>query len=243
MKKNFFLVIIFFAALLIGLVYSCKKDSTINPPNDCPPENGTPTDIGIKTSFTEEFENFYQISTKGWVIKDNSPSGNSGVSALWGQGQFGTDKGGVWHGFTAFSYTTSRDEYAYSSVSASSQVYKVSSWLITPVLSVKNGDKISFYTRSDTTGSYTERMQVLMNKSASENTGTYASSVCSFSSVLLDINSAQAVSGYPTTWTRYEYTFSGISGKTDTRIAFRHYVANTTNAKGIGIDQFKFEVN
>jgi hypothetical protein len=86
-------------------------------------------------------------------------------------------------------------------------------------------------------------MQVLMNKSASENTGTLVSSVCSFNTVLLDINAGQSLSGFPTAWTKYEYTFSGISARIDTRIAFRHYVENTSVAKGIGIDLFKFEVN
>ena len=127
-------------------------------------------------------KSFFKLSTKGWVLRDNTGAGNSGKSAPWTQGQFGADKGGSWHGFTAFSYTTSRDEYVYSSISGASPV-TISSWLITPVLSVKNGDKISFYTRADTTGSYTERMQVLMNRSSSDNTGNLAGSVCSFSTV------------------------------------------------------------
>jgi hypothetical protein len=243
MKKYFFLFAFCLAALLVGLVYSCKKDSANDTINDCPPENSTPTDIGIRTSFTEEFDSVYKLSTKGWVIKDNTPSSNkSGMGASWIQGQFGPDKGGAWHGFTAYSYTTWRDEYVYSYITSSSPV-TISSWLITPVLSVKNGDKISFYTRSDTTGSCTERLQVLMNKSAAESVGNHFSSVCSYNTVLLDINPGQTVNGYPTAWTKYEYTFSGITGKTDTRIAFRHYVASTSNAKGIGIDLFKFEVN
>lgn len=244
MKKNFLLIVLFVTTLLTGLVFNCKKDSTSNPADECPPVNGTPTDIGIKTTFTEEFERVYELSVKGWVNKDNSPSGNSGVNAAWAQGYMGNGKGGPWYGFSAYSYTTSQDEFAYSPVhTTSTNRSTISSWLITPVLSVKNGDKISFYTRSDTTGSYTERMQVLMNRSAADNVGDRSGSVCGFTTVLLEINSGQTVGGYPTTWTKYEYTFTGITGKTDTRIGFRHYVANTSNAKGIGIDLFKFEVN
>ena len=244
MKKYFFLFTLCVAILFVGLVFSCKKDSTNDTPAyNCPAENTTPTDIGLRTSFTEEFDLVYQLSTKGWVIKDNTPSNNNtGPGAAWTQGQFGHDKGGAWHGFAAYSYTTSRDEYVFSYVTANSPV-TINSWLITPVLSVKNGDKISFYTRADTTGNHTERMQVLMNKSSSENTGDHYNSVCSFNTVLLDINPGQVVNSYPTTWTKYEYTFSGISGRMDTRVAFRHYVANTSSSKGIGIDLFKFEVN
>lgn len=244
MKKNFFLSVLCVAALLVGLIYSCKKDSTINPPDDCPPINPTPTDIGIRTSFTEEFDKVYLLASNGWTIKDNSPSGNTGVGAQWSQGYMGSGKSGPWYGFSAFSFTTTQDEFVYSPVHTSnSNKHTISSWLMTPVLSVKNGDKISFYTRSDTTGNYTERMQVLMNKSASDNVGSLSGSVCSFKTVLIDINPGQASGGYPTTWTKYEYTFSGLSGRTDTRIGFRHYVALTSNAKGIGIDLFKFEVN
>ena len=243
MKKYFFLFALCLAALFVGLVYSCKKDPSPSPNSDCPSDYGPPTDLGIRASFTEEFDSVYKLSTKGWVLKDNTPSSNSsGFGAAWTQGQFGPDKGGVWHGFTPYSYTNWKDEYVYSYLPSSSPV-TVSSWLITPVLSVKNGDKISFYTRSDTTGNCIERMQVLMNRSSSENTGNLYSSVCSFSTVLMDINAGQTVNGYPTTWTKYEYTFSGVSGRIDTRVAFRHYVASTSSAKGIGIDLFKFEIN
>jgi hypothetical protein len=214
----------------------CKKDSPVNPPTPS-------TNIGTATSFTEEFESVYQLEAKGWVITDNSDANNSGTYAGWGQGRREVDKAGVWFGFSAYSYSASQDEFAYSSVSSSAAPYSINSWLITPVLSVKNGDKISFYTRDDTTGNYTERMQVLMNKSALSDIGNKVNSVGGFATVLIDINSVQAASGYPTIWTKYEYTFSGISGKTDTRIGFRHYVTNTANAKGIGIDLFRFQVN
>lgn len=244
MKKKILLPGFFALALMTGLVFNCKKDNGDNPPDECPPSSGTPTDIGIRASFTEEFEKVYELSARGWVIKDNSPSGNSGIGAQWSQGYMGTGKGGPWYGFSAYSYSRSQDEFAYSPVHTSSTNRgTISSWLITPVLSVKNGDKISFYSRSDTTGNYTERMQVLMNKSSADYVGERSGSVCSFTTVLLDINSGQTAGGYPINWTKYEYTFTGITGRIDTRIAFRHYVVNTSDAKGIGIDLFKFEVN
>lgn len=230
MKKNFFLFILCLACLLVGLVNACKKDSSVNPP----------TNIGTAISFTEEFDTVYKLPAKGWVINDYS---SSGTVAGWSQGWQGFDKGGVWHGFPAFSYTVTQDEFVYSSVSSSATNYSVSSWLITPVLSVKNGDKISFYSRADSGGIYTDRMQVLMNKSASADVGSNSNSIGGFTTILFDINSAQAVNGYTAIWTKYEYTFSGISGKIDTRIGFRNCVRNTSKAKGIGIDLFRFQVN
>jgi hypothetical protein len=71
--------------------------------------------------------------------------------------------------------------------------------------------------------------------------GSNPQSVGGFATVLLDINSAQAESGYPVDWTKYEYTFSGISGQVERRIGFRYFVPNTAIPRGIGIDLFKFE--
>ncbi|HEU4573957.1 MAG TPA: choice-of-anchor J domain-containing protein [Chitinophagaceae bacterium] len=232
MKKKYFLLALSFGGLTIGMINGCKKDSPVNI-----------THIGTTIPFTEEFTDFYGLSGKGWVVKDNTGLNNSNAYAQWDQGLFGYDKGGVWYGFTAYSYTNFEGEFAYSSLSAEQATQSISSWLITPVLSVKNGDKISFYARGDTTGVFTDRMQVLMNKSSSSNVGNSITSTGSFNTVLLDINSTQAPGGFPTTWTKYEYSFSGISGNIDTRIAFRHFVKNPGNARGVGIDQFKFEVN
>jgi len=87
-------------------------------------------------------------------------------------------------------------------------------------------------------------MQVLINKSTSTDVGNSLNSVGSFTTVLFDINSTQVMWGYPATWTKYEYTFSGISGKINTRIAFRHYVVDPQGVViGVGIDLFKFLAN
>jgi hypothetical protein len=226
MKNYFSICILCLAGLSAGLLSGCKKDSM---------HKGT-------TSMTEEFDQVYKLQQKGWVIIDNTVN-NAGATAPWGQGLVGPDKMGVWYGFTALSYTTTPDEFAYSYIISLDSNYSISSWLITPILSVKSGDKISFYTRGDTTGNFTDRMQVLMNHSGSANVGNSVYSVGDFTTNLFDINAEQAAGGYPTIWTKYEYTFSGISEKTDLRIAFRHYVVNPINARGVGIDYFQFQTN
>jgi hypothetical protein len=232
--NNPFLFPLCFTALSVGIIHSCRKDAGVFIPT------GTPSDSVITTSFKEEFKDVYSLTTNsGWVIKDNSDNGMGTTNAFWSQGMVGTDKSGNPYGFPAYSYSSSKTEYIYSAASAA----PISSWLITPLLSVKNGDKISFYTRGDANGNNADRMQVLMDKSTSPDVGDSINSVGSFTTVLFDINSAQAVNGYPVTWTKYEYTFSGISGKINTRIAFRRYVTGSANAMGIGMDVFEFRVN
>jgi hypothetical protein len=236
MKNNFVLFALCLAAFSVGVIHGCTKD--VGDAGNVVTHTGTPQDSIITTSFIEEFKDVYALTTTtGWMTKDNSVA-NSG-NTPWGPGQFGTDKTDNVYGFPAYSYTSSQLEYAFSGGNWSSPI---SSWLFTPVLSVKNGDKISFYTRGDG-DTTTDRMQVLMNKSTSADVGDSVNSVGGFTTVLFDLNSTETIGGYPATWTKYEYTFSGISGKMNTRIAFRHYVLNPIiNVKGIGIDVFEFDV-
>ncbi|HEX5150688.1 MAG TPA: choice-of-anchor J domain-containing protein [Parafilimonas sp.] len=235
--KNFSLFFILcFTGFSVGFIHSCSKDAGMPIPGDTPP------DSVITTSFIEEFRNVPILTTTtGWITK-SVPNGSTGtITGMWEQGQIGTDKSGNPYGLQAFSTSGSKDEYIYSPAEYSSPI---NNWLITPVLSVKNGDKISFYTCAYEQGYYTDRMQVLMNKSKSTDVGSSPNSTGSFTQVLFDINSKQESGGYPDKWQKYEYTFSGISGTMNTRIAFRHYVKDPAwpYPGGIGIDVFKFGV-
>ena len=161
----------------------------------------------------------------------------------WYPGTYGSTKTDPnFYGFYAYSYQSSPSEYAYSYVPVANRSSSVSSWMLSPILVVKNGDSISFYTRGDTTGIYTNRMQVLMDTLGSVNVGHDLNSVGGYTSVLFDINPTHISGGYPTTWKKYEYTFSNLTGSKNIRIGFRHYVFQPANARGIGIDLFKFGV-
>jgi len=232
MKNNSFLFFVLLGCFSIGVVHSCTKDVSAPVPINTPP------DSVITTSFIEEFQEVLTLpATTGWVTKNNSVDSLDYYLTDWGDGMWGTDKSGQEYGMPAYSYTYNKAEYAFSGASYA----PISSWLITPVLSVKNGDRISFYTRGYATDAYIERLQVLMNKSTSTNVGG-AFSTGSFTTTLLDINPSQDPGGYPSSWRKYEYTFSGISGEMNTRIAFRHYVVNPKNVTGIAIDVFEFQV-
>lgn len=230
MKEYLFLLLVCVTLSAAGLINSCSKSKT-----DPPVANG------IKISFTEEFDTVMNLAqpSKGWVLKNNT---GPTVGASWSQGQTSAmDKSGNVYGFPAFSFHNSADEFAYATMIYASGT-NVSSWLISPVLSVKNGDKISFYTRADSCVSCKDRLQVLINKSASDDVGTSPGSVGGYTTAVLDINPNHTAAGYPTAWTRYEYTFSGLSGSINTRVAFRYYVPGPLPGRGVGIDLFKFTV-
>jgi hypothetical protein len=55
------------------------------------------------------------------------------------------------------------------------------------------------------------------------------------------INPSGAPGGYPTTWTQFTFTISGLSAPTDGRFGFRFYLPNNnTDGTIVGIDTFSF---
>lgn len=136
------------------------------------------------------------------------------------------------------------DSYIASNYNAVAGAATISNWLITPTLNLSNGDVISFYTRS--AGSvYPDNLQIRMSTNGSStNAGATNTSVGDFSNLLLEINPALTPAGYPTTWTQYTITISGLAAPTQGRIAFRYYVPNGgpsgLNSDYIGIDDFVY---
>ena len=227
MKKNVFIIAACSIYLCGYLVYGCKKDN-----------NGQEPNPGIASSFTEEFINMYEvINNKGWVSSTAIENG-----LLWDQGVTdAVDKGGIPYGFPAYSKTNSADEYA-GIFRYDASANPINSWLITPVLHLKNGDKISFYTRADMNSS-TDRMMVTINSSATKDIGNNTVSVGGFTTTVLDINPLNAAIGYPQSWQKYEFTISGFPERKNVRIGFRYFSPGGSFARGIGIDQFKYETN
>lgn len=126
----------------------------------------------------------------------------------------------------------------------------ISNWFISPVLDLNNGDTISFWTRSATPSDQTEfadRLQLrLSTNGASTNVGGTANSVGDFAQLLLDINSMynQSAERYPSSWTQFSATVTGLSESTQGRFAFRYFVQNGgpdgINSNYIGIDTLEY---
>lgn len=120
----------------------------------------------------------------------------------------------------------------------------ISSWLISPVVNMKNGDKISFWTRT-TSGLFPDRLQLrLSTAGASTNVGANETTVGDFTALLTDINPSLTSTGYPTAWTRYEVAISGLSAPTSGRFAFRYFVTDGggagANSDFIGVDSVNY---
>lgn len=121
----------------------------------------------------------------------------------------------------------------------------LSVWLVTPMVTLENGTQISFFTRTVTSVSFPDRLQVRYSTNGSStNVGTLPNDVGDFSNLLIDVNptysTAPFPTGYPTDWQNIMATVSGLPGPTTGRFAFRYFVENGgpngTRSEYIGID-------
>lgn len=124
----------------------------------------------------------------------------------------------------------------------------ISNWLITPDITVQNGDIVTFYSRKGTDGAtdYPDRLELRMSSTATVIPSGGSSGLGSFTTLCTSVNPA-LVAGfvYPKTWTQYTYTVSGLSGLTPVKFAFRYFVTNGgptgANSDLIGIDTFSVD--
>ncbi len=123
----------------------------------------------------------------------------------------------------------------------------ISNWLISPDITVQNGDIVTFYSRKGTDGTtdYPDRLELRMS-STTTTTPSGATGVGSFTTLCTSVNPS-LLGGfvYPKVWTQYTYTVSGLSGPTSVKFAFRYFVTNGgpsgANSDIIGIDTFSVD--
>jgi len=183
-------------------------------------------------SFTEGFDNIETLND--WYIQNNSVS--PGTSWQAGNPAF----------FAAESGNPSSYFASDHNCSSSNSLTTLSNWLFTPTRTFNNGDIISFYTRTKNDFPiFPDRLEVRMSTAGNSiYVGSSNTSVGSFTNLLLTINPTLTTTDYPTTWTQYTITISGLNGPTNGRIAFRYYVTNGgpngTNSNYIGIDSYTY---
>ena len=183
-------------------------------------------------SFAEGFENVATLTD--WYFLNNSDS----PDLEWGAGDltaFPAQAG------TTGSYLSVNYHSTFSSTPAT-----ISNWLFAPTRTLNNGDIISFYTRTRG-GSpvYPDRLEVRLSTSGNTiDPGTTATSVGTYTNLLLSVNPSLTTTAFPTGWTQYSVTISGLSGSTNGRVAFRYFVTNGglngPNSDYIGIDSYSY---
>ncbi len=129
----------------------------------------------------------------------------------------------------------------------------ISNWLISPEITVKNGDEVSFYTRkgmvsTSTSADYPDRLQLRMSTvgALTVNPSTGPTDLGTFTNLLVDVNPTLIAGVYPRTWKKYTYTVVGITTPTTVKFGFRYFVTNGgiegLNSDRIGLDTFSVDV-
>ena len=214
--------------------YGSRKPSrVVNPTGAAGQVGGTPTATPSCTPILNEgFDNITILP--GWVMINHSePLGLDG----WFQGLD-----------TAFpAFDGAPTAYIAANFFNTSGVGTISNWLLTPQLMLESGSTLTFYTRTEVSSQFPDRLQVRMSTNgASINVGTGAFDVGDFTNLLLDINPTYTIGGYPETWTQFTVNISGTPPETLGRLAFRYFVENGgpngTRSDYIGIDRAVYTV-
>jgi hypothetical protein len=185
---------------------------------------------GASASAATISEDFDHGLPSGWTVVNNSqPAGTTS----WFQGDqtiFTAEQG-------------AGDSYLAANFHSGAGAANLSTWLILPTQTYNNGDVLSFSTRTSDFSFFPDRLEVRFSRIGGTDVENSAASVGSFSTLLLSINPAQQVFGYPDVWTRYSVALSGLTGPTGGALAFRYVVEDGgpggQNSNYIGIDSVR----
>ena len=190
-----------------------------------------------QTILTEDFDDVTALAGSGWVFQNNS---NPMGFVSWGQG------------VTIANYSAAHSgdstSYAEASLDAVEDQGTISDWMITPAMTLENGDSIVFWTVSLASNSYPDRLQVRISPNGGSNPQLSEFAVGDFTNLVLEINPALDTTSYPSldagqTWTRYGAVVAGLSAPTTCRVAFRYWVTDGgflgNNSSVIGIDDLE----
>ena len=194
--------------------------------------SGTPSATPSCTPLSEGFNDITTLPGAGWVQTNHS--GSIGTTN-WFQGNS-----------TVFpSQGGAADSYIGANFNNTTGTDTISNWLLTPPVTLQNGETMSFWTRTVDAPTFPDRLQVRMSTNgSSSNVGTTATDVGDFTTLLLDINPTYTTTGYPNVWTLFTVTVTGVATATQGRLALRYFVENGgptgANSDYIGIDTFLF---
>lgn len=199
-----------------------------NPGTNSPIPNPAPRAVVVD----EGFDDITTLVGAGWTLQNSSDGPGS---TDWFQGNDTV--------FAAFDGITTAYIGANFNNTDGSGTATISNWLVSPPITFGTGSTFSFYTNTVAGSSFPDRLQVRICPSgACADFGTGPEGTGDFSVLALDINAAEAVGGYPETWTQFTVTSAeGVPSSGTGRIALRYFVHDAgpvgNNSNYIGIDR------
>ncbi|MBX3375690.1 MAG: choice-of-anchor J domain-containing protein [Phycisphaeraceae bacterium] len=172
-------------------------------------------------SFTEGFDGSSLLPSL-WTSVNNSANG-PGVNPDWAQTPGNV---GNWLPYEGDGYVA----VGYNAIVGAGDI---SVYLISPVVTFNNGDTISFWTRTWENVYFPDRLALVYNTDGSTDPS-------SFTNTLLTINPNLTTTEYPTTWTQFTATISGLPESANGRFAFWYNPSDGgpwgSNSDRVGID-------
>ena len=188
---------------------------------------------GLRAQITEDFDDITTLSGAGWVFKNNSaPIGLTD----WFQGE----------GTVFPAYNGPATAYVAANFNNVAGAGNISNWLMTPLQTLTNGSVFSFFARTANDW-FPDRLELRMSTAgSSSDVGSTDASVGDFTTLLLSINPNLEQGVFPTAWTQYSATVSGLSGAMTGRFALRYFVTDGgeegANSDYIGVDAVRYTV-
>jgi hypothetical protein len=173
---------------------------------------------------TENFDDITTLAPAGWsFVNNSSPLGTTGF--FQGNPDIFPAQSGAPNSYIGANFNNA--DFGGT----------ISNWLISPTLSLSNRFTLTFFTRTDLSA-IADRLEVRLSLNGdSTDVGSTVDSVGDFTTLLTTINPVLDPAGYPSDWTMFTATFSGIADGTLGRFAFRYNVPDTSiNGNYIGID-------
>jgi hypothetical protein len=181
---------------------------------------------------TEGFDDITTLTAAGWsFVNNSSPLGTTGYFQG-NSGVFGAQSG-------------ADNSYIAANFNNAEFGGTISSWLISPTMNLFDGETLSFFTRTDM-AAVADRLEIRLSLNGdSMDVGSTIDSVGDFTTLLSTINAGLDPLGYPSDWTMFKATFSGITPGVGMmgRFAFRYTVPDTSiNGNYIGLDTLTLTV-
>lgn len=224
-------IIAVFAFFWIICINSCRKeydDGNTNPPElPSPPYSKSAI---IRESFTEDFEQGTDYLMRGrWVFTNHS---SPDLGNEWRHDSPACGKGGNCWPLIGYGYNSASYLYAGRIDSL-----RADNWAFSPPVALANGDKIIFYTMCGF-DNHNDQLEVRYNEM--DTTAAVGAGFGETGKFTKEFGKVSAP--YPTIWTRFEFTVSGLSQPIQSRLAFRYYVPDldSVGAGAIGIDALQF---
>jgi hypothetical protein len=250
MRIKFLRNVVVFSGMAIVLFESCKDDSKLTEPLPPPDQSFTESFDNFSEAVDKGWVSInksFPLGAKWYDVAEvpnmGSPNYVSIYHSNWEQAQFTLDPAQFPNApfpgrFWKDAYFSQRASNGYVATSAAcaevvnfrgpSSIFGTNTWLVSPELSIKNGDKVTFYTYCRGISS----LQLWLNPTGTLNVGDDANNTGDFSVKLVDINpnwvkyEDNPAKAYPTDWTRFEGEVRGLAQPVKGRFGFRYFLQN-----------------